>query len=122
MIRPRLSLREPTSIFMEYMVPLFSQDPAKHLSLCSAVLVFNLALLHHKEGLSNASIAGYSLKKARLMYEKCQLLLVSIGVLLSEWTGNATIDLLGMAVLNNLGQICCETADYGSSSDYNKSS
>jgi hypothetical protein len=102
------------------MVPSFSQDPAEHLSLCSAVLVFNLALLQHKEGLSNASNAGYSLKKARFLYEKCQLLLASVGVLSSEWTGNATIDLLGMAVLNNLGQICCETADYGPSSDYYK--
>jgi hypothetical protein len=48
------------------------------------------------------------------------LLLLSTGVSSSEWTGNAILDLLGMAVLNNLGQICCETADYGHSSDYYK--
>jgi hypothetical protein len=48
------------------------------------------------------------------------MLLLSTGVSSSEWTGNATLDLLGMAVLNNLGQICCETADYGPSSDYYK--
>jgi hypothetical protein len=82
--------------------PLFSTDSALEFSICSIVIVFNLALLCHINGIHTSR--HFHLSKAKALYEKCLQVLVLVRREHKVLSGSAsaTCDLIMMASLNNM--------------------
>jgi len=86
----------------------YAHDPLVNATIVSAIILFNLALVYHVKGMEsgclydNASQAR--LLKARSLYIKVRTLLTEAGISSTMSTGNPVIDILTMAVFNNLGQ------------------
>jgi hypothetical protein len=86
----------------------FSKDAMANDKICSAIVVFNLALCSHLQGLrrDDRQSCLQSLRKAKSLYSQSFTLLAD--TIMTECdctvgsTGNALIDLLVMALLNNL--------------------
>jgi hypothetical protein len=86
----------------------FSKDIVENGNIYSAIVVFNLALCSHLQAMSDQSYQHLS--KAKSLY--CQsfgLLVDTVGCYNGKATGNAAVDLLTMALLNNLAHIQMET-------------
>jgi hypothetical protein len=86
----------------------FSIDIVENGKIYSAIGVFNLALCSHLQAKSDQSYRHLS--KAKALY--CQsfgLLVDIVGCYRFRATGNAAVDLLTMALLNNLAHIQMET-------------
>ena len=89
----------------------YSPDPLINTTIVSTLVVFNLALLYHIEGSHEKALTDRRLCKAHALYARAHLLLHDAGVF-SGCTGNAVVDLLSLAVSNNLAHVCHELADY----------
>jgi tetratricopeptide (TPR) repeat protein len=92
----------------------FSLEPMVDRTICSSIIAFNLALVYHRKG-----IEGHQslVEKARNLYEKCYRLLADTGANKGS-TGDLLVDLLCMAILNNLAHISFNVSDYLRSTEY----
>jgi hypothetical protein len=89
----------------------FSHDLLQDGTIRSAIVVYNLALVYHLQGFNKAS--QVALQKAKHLYEHSyQLLVNTMSSFGGEPTGNASVDLLVMALMNNLAEISLEMSGY----------
>jgi hypothetical protein len=93
----------------------FSRDPLVDRTICASIIVFNLALVYHRK--DKERYAEGFLEKARSLYETCYRLLSEKGGNKGS-TGDLLVDLLCMAVLNNLAYISFDMSDYLHSTEY----
>lgn len=89
----------------------YSPDILTNTTIVTTVVIVNLALVYHIKGAYEKSLSETRLIKAHSLYTKAHLLLHDAGVSFGS-TGNAVVDLLAMAVLNNLAHVCFELASY----------
>jgi hypothetical protein len=95
-----------------------SQDPLFASSMTTGVILFNLALIYHVNGIGSSKNKDLLLGKSRVLYEQAlQLLCSTKDTRLTFLAGApaATCDLIGMAALNNLAQI---HHDFGNDLEY----
>ncbi|CAB9526548.1 expressed unknown protein [Seminavis robusta] len=92
----------------------YSPDPLINTTVISTIIIFNLAVVYHLKGLHEKALNESRLHKARSLYVKAHLLLNDAGVSYGS-TGNAVVDLLSMAVSNNLAQVSYELSSYDES-------
>jgi tetratricopeptide (TPR) repeat protein len=92
----------------------YSPDVFVNSTVVSSIIIFNLAVVYHLKGLEECGDRSARLSKARLLYDKSDLLLKDAGVPLSS-TGNPVIDMLSMALFNNLAQASFELGSYDES-------
>ena len=95
----------------------YSPDELINTTVVSSIILFNLALVYHLKGLEASGESTMRLAKARSLYQKSQLLLADARVPLSS-TGNPVIDMLVMALYNNLAQASFEMSIYEDSRVY----
>lgn len=91
----------------------YSQDPLVNTTIVASIVLFNLALVYHikgMEGFDNASEGR--IHKARSLYNKARSLLSEAGLNPCSSTGHPLIDILSMAILNNLGQSAHYLSEY----------
>ena len=88
----------------------YSPDKLQDKQLRTAIVIFNLAIVFHRQGIQDVSTLYFS--KAKTLYDQAFLLLseiVPVPVVCSDrcpfFTGHALIDMLVMALWNNLGHI-----------------
>jgi hypothetical protein len=92
----------------------FTADPIVDQALCSAITIFNIGLVHHIAGQQHNICRQHEfLQKSLRLYETSLQLLQRLGVRSS--TENAVVDLLNMALLNNMAQIHFELSSFESS-------
>lgn len=89
----------------------YSPDVLVNTTILSSIILFNLAIVYHLKGLESKSQSGERLEKARSLYLKSHVLLGDAGVPLAS-TSNPVIDMLSMALLNNLAQVLHELSHY----------
>ena len=89
----------------------YSPDPMTNTTVVAALIVFNLAVVYHIKGILVKGLGDAHLVKSYNLYERSQQLVRDMGVTI-EYTGNAVVDLLFMAVANNLAHVCHERNDY----------
>lgn len=95
----------------------YSPDPLVNSTIISTIVIFNLAVVYHIKGLHEKALSESRLVKAHSLYAKALLLLHDAGVTFGS-TGNAVVDLLSMAVSNNLAHVCFELSSYDESRAY----
>jgi tetratricopeptide (TPR) repeat protein len=95
----------------------YSPDVLVNSTVVSSIIIFNLAVVYHLKGLEECGDRNARLSKAMLLYNKSDLLLKDAGVPLSS-TGNPVIDMLSMALFNNLAQASFELGSYDESRRY----
>lgn len=97
---------------------LLSSDPLQEDRLVSAILVFNCGLVFHRQGQATCSVAH--MQKAYALYQQAFTLLedqihayTRPACHQEATTGNALVDFLCMAILNNMGLILrCDFLDH----------
>lgn len=92
----------------------YSPDPLINTTVVSTIVIFNLAVVYHIKGLHEKAVSETRLVKAHSLYVKAHMLLHDAGVTFGS-TGNAVVDLLSMAVSNNLAHVCFELSSYDES-------
>lgn len=95
----------------------YSPDPLINTTIISSIIIFNLSIVYHLKGLEGSSVSTMRLIKAKTLYQKSHHLLVDAGVPLGS-TGNPVIDMLSMALLNNLAHVSYEMTAYEESRIY----
>jgi tetratricopeptide (TPR) repeat protein len=95
----------------------YSPDPLVNATIVSSIIIFNLSIIYHLKGLEAGDRSVHLLKKARALYQKCHGLIADAGVPLGA-TGNPVIDMLSMALYNNLAHVSFEMDCYGDSRRY----
>ena len=105
----------------------YSSDPLTNLSIAFAIVIFNLAIAFHLEALhehhqrdcdewtttypATAITLGYC-TRAKQLYAKAQCILQKIGVNETVSTGHPVLDLLNMALLNNVAHVSVPLCAY----------
>lgn len=89
----------------------YSPDPLINTTVVSTIVIFNLAVVYHIKGIHENALCDSRLRKAYALYVKAHVLLNDAGVTHVS-TGNAVVDLLSMALLNNLAHVCYELHQY----------
>jgi hypothetical protein len=92
----------------------YSHDPLVNMTIVSSIVLFNLGIVYHLKGLEGTNESSSYLVKSCSLYQKSQVLLADSGVPLN-CTGNPVIDILSMAINNNLAQVFFELAMYDDS-------
>lgn len=93
----------------------YSPDPLINQTIVSSIVIFNMSLVYHLKGLTGScGMRTMRLLKAQALYQKSHNLLVDAGVPLTA-TGNPVIDVLSMALYNNLAQLSFELSRYDES-------
>ena len=95
----------------------YSADELVNTTVVSGIILFNLAVVYHLKGLDGTSESTMRLAKSRSLYQKSLLLLADAGVPPTS-TGNPVIDMLCMALYNNLAQASFEMCIYEDSRRY----
>jgi hypothetical protein len=85
----------------------YSPDVFVNATIVSSIIIFNLAAVYHLKGVEECGDRDARMSKARLRYDKSDLLLKDAGVPMSS-TGNPAIDMLSMALFKNLAQASFE--------------
>ena len=85
----------------------YSSDPLINMTIMSSIIIFNISIVYHLKGLEEESSGRFRLSKAKSLYEKSRRLLSHAGVPLNA-TGNPVIDVLSMALYNNLAHVSFE--------------
>ena len=107
-------------------VPLFSYDSVMEDKIRSAIVIFNLGLVYHLHGLCGGghgsttstsrrtpSSVDEDLRKAKILYIQSRRLLADVMTMYhGQATGNILLDLLCMAVVNNLLAIHMNFMEY----------
>ena len=89
----------------------YSPDPLVNATIVSSIIIFNLSIIYHFKGLEARSMSDMQLRKAKSLYQKAHNLLRDAGVPMGA-TSNPVIDMLSMAIFNNLGHITYELQAY----------
>jgi hypothetical protein len=106
------------------MTGVYSADSTVNASCTSAILIFNLALVHHLKAMqggcgSSSRCSMKWLAKAKSLYEYSLTLIPEVqwgaGVLEGA-SASPVMDLLCMALFNNLAHVCFELLNYAESS------
>jgi tetratricopeptide (TPR) repeat protein len=84
------------------------------INLISSIIIFNLSIIYHLKGLEGRSMSVMRLRKAKSLYLKAHNLLVDAGVPMRA-TSNPVIDMLSMALYNNLAHVTFELQAYDES-------
>ncbi|GAX20290.1 hypothetical protein FisN_6Hh241 [Fistulifera solaris] len=92
----------------------YSHDPLVNMTIVSSIVLFNLGIVYHLKGLEGTNESSSYLVKSCSLYQKSQVLLADSGVPLN-CTGNPVIDILSMAINNNLAQVFFELSMYDDS-------
>jgi hypothetical protein len=92
-----------------------SSDPAEDFNIHLAITIFHLALTLHLVSLADqADQSTQRLLKAKELYLRAHQVLV--GSVLARYrgkaTGNAIVDLVAMAIINNLALVCIEVSEF----------
>lgn len=124
-ITPVASKLHPSSVPFAYarginLIPCqaaYSPDPLINTTIVSSIIIFNLSIIYHLKGLEGSSLSVMRLNKAKSLYQKSHHLLADAGVPLGS-TGNPVIDMLSMALFNNLAHVSFEMATYEESRRY----
>ena len=95
----------------------YASDPLVNTTIVATIVIFNLAIVCHIKGMHEEALSDSRLYKAHSLYAKAHLLLHDAGVSYG-CTGNAVVDLLSMAVSNNLAHVCYELSSYDESRSY----
>jgi tetratricopeptide (TPR) repeat protein len=95
----------------------YSPDPLINTTIVSSIIIFNLSIIYHLKGLEGRSMSDLRLRKARSLYQKAHNLLADAGVPLGA-TSNPVIDMLSMALFNNLAHVSFEMQAYDDSRRY----
>jgi tetratricopeptide (TPR) repeat protein len=84
----------------------FPQDPMEDWNIYSSIVVFNLSVVYHLQGLTSIAQKFYR--------HSLRLLDTTIREYEQSQTGNGdtTIDILSLALLNNLAQVSIELCDF----------
>jgi hypothetical protein len=91
----------------------YSPDTEVNRTIISSIIIFNLSVVYHLRGLG--LLQGRSLlNKAIALYEQSHNLLCDAGVQCNA-TGNCVIDVLSMALYNNLAHVSFELDRYDES-------
>jgi len=91
----------------------YSLDPLMNTTIVSSIILFNLGLVYHVKGLEGFDNAYQArLFKARSLYMKVRTLLTEAGISSQRSSSNPVIDILNMAVFNNLGQSAFYLSEY----------
>ena len=94
----------------------YSRDPRVNLAIASAIVIFNLAIFHHRFALEEKEmIAEKRLKVAGMVYRRALVMLNDVGYSLTSSSGHAVLDFVIMATHNNLAQISYDLVDYPTS-------
>lgn len=94
----------------------YSQDPLVNMTIVSSIVLFNLGIVYHLKGLEGKTCdSSAHLVKSCSLYQKSQVLLADSGVPMNCCTGNPVIDMLSMAISNNLAQVFYELSMYDDS-------
>jgi tetratricopeptide (TPR) repeat protein len=92
----------------------FSMNPLDNDDISSSIVIFNTALVFHLQALKVNSIQH--LTKAMTLYQQAATLLREY-IYAGNATGNALVDVLYMAILNNLGLLYRDFSQHGESRD-----
>lgn len=104
----------------------YSDDPLVGSSMATVIMMFNMAVISHfhgqeteENGSNDISLArAADLNTARLFYRKALSVLNLIGLPSNSTSGCADIDLISMAIHNNLAQIAYRFYEYRQASTY----
>jgi len=115
----------PTSIPFAYarginLIPcpsVYSPDLLINTTIISSIIIFNLSIIYHLKGLEGNGMCVMRLRKAKTLYQKSHHLLMDAGVPMSS-TGNPVIDMLTMALFNNMAHVSYEMGRYDDSRRY----
>lgn len=116
---------QPTSLPFAYarginLIPClgaYSPDSLINTTIISSIIIFNLSIIYHLKGLEGSNQSLLRLSKAKSLYQKSHRLLTDAGVPLAA-TGNPVIDMLSMALFNNLAHVSFEMQEYSESRKY----
>lgn len=89
----------------------YSSDSLVNMTIVSSIILFNLGIVYHLRGLEENNQSSACLLKACSLYQKSQVLLAGSGVPLNS-TGNPVIDMLSMAIENNMAHVFFELSMY----------
>ncbi|GKY97610.1 hypothetical protein MPSEU_000719400 [Mayamaea pseudoterrestris] len=92
----------------------YSPDPLINTTVVSSIIIFNLSIIYHLKGLEGRCMSDMRLRKAKSLYQKAHNLLADAGVPLNA-TSNPVIDMLSMALYNNLAHVTFEMQAYDES-------
>jgi hypothetical protein len=81
----------------------YSQKPSVNVSVAVAIVVFNMGIVYHLQALEESS--QDKLVQARILYTTSQDCFAKVGISGIHSCGHAVLDLLHMAIHNNLAQI-----------------
>jgi len=95
----------------------YSPDPLVNTTVISSIIIFNLSIIYHLKGLEGSNQSVMRLSKAKTLYQKSYHLLSDAGVPM-ESTGNPVIDMLSMALFNNLAHVSYEMGCYSESRNF----
>jgi hypothetical protein len=95
----------------------YSSDPLVNTSIVCAIIIFNLGLVCHLRGLEESPHQIQRLTKARALYNKSHVLISQCNVGLVA-TANPTIDVLAMALFNNMAQSSYELENFAECRSY----
>ena len=95
----------------------YSSDVLINATIVSSIVIFNLGIVYHLKGLEGGNVANMRLLKAMSLYQKSHILLSDAGVPRFS-TGNPVVDMLSMALFNNMAQACFEMSLYTESRQY----
>ncbi len=110
------SLLHTTPFSMDPRVGAYSEDSLLNTSVVSAIILFNLGVLYHLKSMEGHG-SERKLIKARDLYEKSRILLTDAGVSIAP-TGNPVVDVLYLAVMNNLAQVSYDLSSYDAARCY----
>lgn len=97
----------------------YSDDPLVSLTLVFIIILFNLAVALHRQGMKDDSIfCRERIEKARSLYLKIHALLRNLGISTTQSSKHELLDLVIMASLNNLIHITFSIAEYETSDLY----
>jgi tetratricopeptide (TPR) repeat protein len=92
----------------------YSPDEVANKNVVASIILFNLALVNHLKGLGSPSQRRLLLDKAARLYEQSHGLLLEVGVARIA-TGNCVVDVLCMALFNNMAHVAFELSAYPAS-------
>ena len=96
----------------------YSPDTLVNTTVVSSIVLFNLGIVYHLKGLeTSGEESRMRLTKARSFYHKSQLLLADAGIPATS-VGNPVLDMLLMALYNNLAEVSYEMQSYSESRQY----
>lgn len=97
----------------------YSQNPRTSFEVASAIVIFNLAVASHREVLTVQDlVAEKKARHAKTIYLKCLESFNEIGISLIRSSRHEVIDIVIMAVFNNLAQISYVLSNFEAASTY----